>query len=176
MNPQADVASIPVLQDWYAALCTFRADAVDVLAAVDMEIRHAFDWIEQQAKIWQKAVKECEEEVVQAKADLSRREIPDHTGKTPDTTIQKERLRKTQARLHFAEEQVQVCRRWLQKLPRMINEEYESHARRLGAFLDSVLPQSLAALQHQIASLEAYTFIKPESIGPVAPPSEPGKE
>jgi hypothetical protein len=39
-----------------------------------------------------------------------------------------------------------------------------------------VLPQALASLQQQIASLEAYTQIKAESIGPVAPPSVLGKE
>src|SRR5215469_13710409 len=102
MNPQADVSSIPVLQDWHAGLCTFRSDASDVLAAVQMEIRHAFDWISEQMKAWQKAVREREEEVIQAKADLARREIPDHTGKTPDATVQKEKLREAQARLHFA--------------------------------------------------------------------------
>jgi DNA repair exonuclease SbcCD ATPase subunit len=176
MNPQADVSSIPVLQDWHAALCTFRSDAADVLAAVQMEIRHAFDWISEQLKEWQRAVREREEDVIQAKADLARREIPDHTGKTPDATVQKEKLRQAQARLHFALNQVDVCRRWLQKLPRMINEEYEGHARRLSAFIDTVLPQALASLQQQIASLEAYTQIKAESIGPVAPPSVLGKE
>src|SRR5262245_16682114 len=122
MNPSADVNSIQALQDWFAALTTFRSDAIDVLDAIGTEIRRAFDFIEQHEKQWKAAVRECEEEVIQAKAELNRRKVPDFSGKMPDTSIQEELLRKAKMKLKFAQDQVEVCRKWAQKLPRMLHD------------------------------------------------------
>jgi len=175
MNPQADVNSIQALQDWFAALTTFRSDAIDVLDSIGTEVRRAFDFVEQQEKQWKGAVRDCEEEVIQAKAELNRRKVPDFSGKIPDTSIQEENLRKAQAKLKFAQEQVEVCRKWAQKLPRLLHDNYDPQARRLGAFLEAEVPQALAHLQRQITNLEAYAAIRaPEAAPPPAP--EPGKD
>ncbi|HYH66823.1 MAG TPA: hypothetical protein VD866_19170, partial [Urbifossiella sp.] len=71
----ADVRSIAALRDWYAALTGYGESLSESLAGVELELRRGFDWLEEQLGRWQKAVRDCEEEVVQAKAELSARKF-----------------------------------------------------------------------------------------------------
>ena len=72
------------------------------------------------------------------------------------------------ARLEYALDQVDVCRKWSSKLPKMIGEEYEGAARQLGNFLEIELAGGIALLNGRIGSLHAYTSVKPS----VAPAKE----
>src|SRR6187401_1312757 len=124
MDPGADVREIATLRDWIAALATYRADAMNSLAGVEMELRRAFDWIEQQGGLWARAVRDCEEEVVQAKAELAARRFENFDGKMPDTTVQERALRRAETRLEHAREKVVRCKKWLVRLPKEIDEAY----------------------------------------------------
>ena len=160
MDRGADVREIAALRDWLAALATYRVDAQNALAGVDMELRRGFDWIEEQGSLWARAMRDCEEEVVQAKADLAARKFETFDGKMPDTTVQERALRRAEARLDHAREQVTKCKRWLGKLPKMIDESYTGPARRLAAILETDLPVGLADLDRRIAALEQYADLK----------------
>src|ERR687893_309705 len=106
MAAGADVSSIPALRDWLAALAVYNSETGEALAGINMEIRRGFEWVAEQLHLWQKAVRECEEEVVQAKAELAAKKFPGWDGKMPDTTVQEKNLRRAQARLEHAEEKV----------------------------------------------------------------------
>ena len=126
-----------------------------------MEIRRAFDWIADEGKAWHREAREAEEDVVRAKSELSQRKTPDYSGRIPDTSVQEENLARAKARLRHAEDQVDVCRKWSLRLPKLINEEYDGSSRRLANFIEIDLVNSIAELNSRIDRLHAYTDIKP---------------
>ena len=66
----ADVRSIDALRDWYAALAGYGEMLAEALAGVEMELRRAREWLDDQRRAWQQAVRDCEEEVTRAKEGL----------------------------------------------------------------------------------------------------------
>jgi len=151
----ARVFSLDALVDLKAALCIFTAEAREALSAVDMEIRRNQVWLEEQSKYWRDMVTECEEEVFQAKQELTRRRMMRIADRPPDTSEQEEALHRAQARMAHAEEKVATTRRWLRLLPEAIIE-YEGPARQLSGMLEADMPKADALLESKIASLEAY--------------------
>src|SRR4051812_7240006 len=156
MADAADVRSIDAVREWHAVLTAYGENLAEALAGVQTEIRRGFDWLHDQLALWQRAVRQCEQEVVQAKAELASRKFPDWSGREPDTTVQEKNLRMAKARLEHAEDQVQKVRSWIGRLPRMIDESYSGPARRLGGFLEAELPKGLAVLDRRIIALESY--------------------
>lgn len=169
MTPGAEVRSIPAMRDWLAALANYRSSAAEALAGIEMELRRGFDWIAEQGQLWQQAVRTCEEEVVQAKAELARKKWPDATGREPDTTVEVRNLRRAQARLEQAQEQVAKCKSWLVKLPKFVDEGYNGPARRLAQFLDGELVRAMALLGRRVEALESYAELRPD-FAPAPPP------
>jgi hypothetical protein len=184
MADSADVRSIDALREWYATLIAYGENLAEALAGVEMEIRRGADWLHDQLGLWQRAVRECEEEVVQAKAELAARKFPDWSGRNPDTTVQEKVLRQAKARLEHAEEQVQKVRSWIARLPKAVDETYSGPARRLGNFLEVELPKGLAVLDRRIAALESYAGLRPDyapgptlsSVQAAPPPRTPGAD
>ncbi|HVL15158.1 MAG TPA: hypothetical protein VM529_21480 [Gemmata sp.] len=176
----ADVRSIDALRDWHAALTGYGEMLAESLAGVEMELRRAREWLEEQRQLWKQAVRDCEEEVTRAKAELSQRKLPRWDGRDPDCTVQEKNLRRAKARLEHAEEQVEKCRHWIAKMPQVVDEVYNGKARRLTNFLEEDLQKGLAALTRRLAALEAYAGLRPDyapgpaasSVAP-APPDRP---
>ncbi len=152
----ADVRSIADLREWHAALGVYRTAVLEALGGTDMEVRRASDWLAEQLGRWRRLVRECEEAVTQAKAELAARRFPGFDGRMPDTSVQEEVLRKAKARLQYCDDQVEKVRAWMVKLPRLVDEVYSGPARRLGNFLEIDLAAGLALLARKIASLDAY--------------------
>lgn len=175
MNPGADVHAIDALQDWHNALCVFRAEAVESLGSISLEIRRAFEWIDEELNAWKREVKEAQDDLLRAKAELAQRKTPDYSGRVPDTSVQEENLARAKNRMRFAEDQIEVCRKWAMRLPKMISEEYEGPARRLMNFLEGELPATIAQLGNQIDRLHAYLAIDPTGPGPMPPPKSEGQ-
>jgi hypothetical protein len=158
----ADVRSIEALRDWYAALTGYSEVLAEALAGVEMELRRAREWLDDQRRSWQQAVRDCEDEVTRAKAELSQRKMPTWDGRDPDCTVQEKNLRRAKARLEHAEEQVEKCAHWMRKFPQMVDEIYNGKAQRLSNFLEDDLAKGLAVLSRRLASLEAYSGIRPD--------------
>lgn len=169
MADQADVRSIDALREWQAALTTYGETLAEALAGVELEIRRAYDWLQEQIGRWQRAVRECEQDVTQAKAELAARKFPDYSGREPDTTVQEKALRLAKARLEHAEDQVTKIRAWVGRLPKLVDEVYRGPAHRLANFLDAELPKGLAVLDRRIGALESYAGLRPDyAPGPIA--------
>jgi hypothetical protein len=86
LQPPARVTSIDALRDFRAALATFRSEAIDALAANELDIRRAFDWLTEQRQFWQRAVREMRDEVTHCKAELFRRQTVLPGERVPDST------------------------------------------------------------------------------------------
>jgi hypothetical protein len=159
---EADVRSIDAVRDWHATLANYADSLSEALAGVEMEIRRAFDWLEEQQSLWKQAIRDSEEEVVRAKAELSQRKFKTWDGREPDCTVQERALRRAKARLEHAEEQVERVRQWIGRLPKVIDEVYRGAGRRLQNFLDDDLPKGQTDLARRIASLEVYAGQRPD--------------
>ncbi len=156
----ADVRAIDALRDWLASLANFREAAQNSMVGTDQEIRRAYDWIDDQLKMWQRSLKKDEETVHLAKMELSARQIPNQDGKYPDTTLQQRNLRRAIARRDHVMDKIESCRRWQSKLPKMIDETYTGPSRRLQGLLDADVPAACVDLDRRIAALEAYAGMK----------------
>ena len=161
-GPQADVRSIEAVRDWHATLANYADSLSEALAGVEMEIRRAFEWLDEQLARWKQAIRDCEEEVVRAKAELSQRKFKTWDGRDPDTTVQERALRRAKARLEHAEEQVERTRQWIGRLPKVIDEVYRGAGRRLQNLLDDDLPKGQSDLMRRVASLESYAGLRPD--------------
>jgi hypothetical protein len=174
----ADVRSIEALRELHAAVCKFRTNAQDALAAVDLTIRRANDWLSDQLNFWQRAIRTSEDEVFQAKQELAQRKYTSWDGREPDSTVQQENLRKAQAKLRYAHDKVATVRRWMQKFPHAASEVYEGPARQLGATLETELARGLALLERRVVALEQYAALAPPEgpREPAPPPAEASPE
>jgi hypothetical protein len=165
MSSPAHVQSLAALADFRAAVVTFRAEAQDALASLKMDVNRATDWLADQRRFWEKAARECYDEVVHAKAELVRREMVGPGERVPDTSQQEEDLRRAQARLRHAEEKVETCRKWVPTFQRAV-EEFDGPVRRLGTRAELDLPKAAAALERLLAQLEAYIDFSPPPRAP----------
>jgi hypothetical protein len=138
----------------------------------------------EQMSFWQRAIRQCEDEVFQAKQELSMKKFPCWDSKPPDTTVQEENLRKAQAKLKYAQDKLETTRKWTQKFPMLVSEAYDGASRQLQATLESDLPRGLALLERRIDAAEKYVSLKapsgprdpaalPEPAAPAPPAPEP---
>jgi hypothetical protein len=162
MADAADVRSIDAVREWHAALTEYGEILAESLAGVELEIRRARDWLEEQLGRWQRAIKDCQEDVTRAKAELSQRKFTTWDGREPDCSVQEKALRLAKAKLEHAEEQVVKCRQWIGRLPKMVDELYVGASRRLGNFIEAELPKGLADLGRRVAALENYASLRPD--------------
>ena len=176
----ADVKSIEALQELHAAVTKFRTEAQDAIGQVDLTVRRGHDYLSDQLKFWQAAIRTSEEDVFQAKQELAQRKYVGFDGREPDTSVQEANLRRAQAKLQYARDKVEKVRQWQRKLPHAVSETWDGPGRQLAALLEAELPRGLALLERRIVSLEQYAALAPPSTGPPlgsAPaPAEPTPE
>lgn len=158
----ADVRSIAAVIDWHAALTNYGDGLSEAMAGVDLEIRRAYDWLGEQLARWQRAVRDCEDEVIRAKAELAQRKLPRWDGRDPDCTVQEKALRVAKARLEHAGEKVETVRRWIGRLPKLVDELFTGSSRRLKSVLEADLPNALTELTRRINALESYAGLRPD--------------
>jgi len=161
MLESAEVGSLNALAEWRTALANYAETLADGLAGIELELRRVADWLDERAAYWRRMVRQREEEVTRAKAELSQRQFPGWDGRIPDCTVQRKNLQRAKARLEHAQTQVERVRRWQNRLPKIIEEVYRGAAHRLQRLLESTIPAALEDLQLRLAALEAYTAIQP---------------
>ena len=155
MGPAAHVTQTETLVEFRAAVCTFADQAKDALGIIDHEIRRTFSFLDEQMRGWHAEVRHAEDEVIQAKIELSQRRNQRIGDRKPDTAFQEKALRRAQARLEFAQEKLAATKRWLRDLPHELMN-YEGPARQLQNALEADVPRMVAFMERKIAALEAY--------------------
>jgi hypothetical protein len=168
MSQAARVTSIDAIEQFKAAWCRFGTDAGNALANLDLQMRRAFDWLDEQASFWKREIRRREELVVRAKGELLQRQYSNRAGTGPGTTDQEIALEAAKARLHEAESKLRNCQHWSQTLPREMME-CQGPARQLTGVLESEFKTALGVLEQKILALEAYLALTaPTATGPVS--------
>ena len=155
MDPSANVLATATLIDLRSALCTFADHAKDAVGMLQMDIRRSQDWLDQQKGHWQAARRQAEDDVFQAKNELTRRRMMRIGDRRPDCTEQEETLALARQRLEIAGTKLAACRHWQRALPEALID-YEGPANQLAGALEGDVPRMLAYLERKIASLEEY--------------------
>ncbi|MBX7105840.1 MAG: hypothetical protein K1X57_17280 [Gemmataceae bacterium] len=151
----ANVRSVAALAEFRAALLTYRSEAQDGLDALALDIRRNYDWLADQKRFWEKAVRESQDEVTHAKAELSRRQTVAPGDRVPDTSQQEDDLRRAKAKLQYAEDKLEKCRAWAGRFERAV-DEYSGPVRHFAGRVESELPKAVSALERIIARIESY--------------------
>jgi hypothetical protein len=160
MSESAQVTAIDAIEQLRVALLSFGDAATDALCAADTEVRRTAEWLDEQLNSWQHEVRLAEDQVFQAKTELTRRKMLSFGDRPVDTTEQELALRRARARLEHAEEQVEISRHWLRQWPNEVND-YRGPTGQLKGLLEGQLRRACALLQQKIAILEAYTAETP---------------
>ena len=155
MGPAAHVTETEALADFRAQLCAFSDQAKDALGIIGHEIQRTYSFLDERLHEWHAAVRQSEDEVMQAKIELSQRRNQRIGDRKPDTAFHEKVLRQAQAKLEFAQDKLAATKRWQRDLPHELMN-YEGPARQLQNALDAELPRMLAFLEKKIVALEAY--------------------
>jgi AcrR family transcriptional regulator len=169
MSTQARVHSVHAIKDFKLSLMTFQEEARNALTTVDMQIRQVRNWLERdQLSYWKGQIKKRQEQVMQARADLHRRQLSQQNSDTVSDADQKEALREAQRRLREAEEKLAIIKKWIPILEHA-TAEYNAASQPLGDRLSGRLEESFAVLERMIGALESYLALK----APTAPEMPP---
>lgn len=165
MNPSAQVHSLDALREFRATLVKFREEVSNALTAVDVEARHAFEWLSHdQLKHWQSELRRREDMVGECKAALHRCQIMKlPTGETPPCIDEKKQLAKAKARVEEAEDKIKAVKRWTMILEQELIE-YKGPVQQLDIMVQSKLLFAIEDLDSRINSLEAYLQTTSEGV------------
>jgi hypothetical protein len=134
----------------------FEADARDAVAMLQMEVRRAVDWIEQdRRRYWAHQAKKASDWVKQARNALERAELTYGSEEPPPCTEQKKILAKAKRRLQLCEEKIKAVRRWARLVRAELNE-FDGQMARMNNYLDTDVPRAAAALERMLRALEKY--------------------
>lgn len=157
MNPSAKVHSLDALRDLRTALVKFREEVTNALTAVDVEARHAHEWLSHdQLKHWQSELRRREDQVAECKTALHRCQLMKlPSGETPSCSDEKKQLARAKARLEEAEEKIKLVKKWTLIVEQEMIE-YRGPAQQLDLLVNSKLVIGIEDLDSRIRSLEAY--------------------
>ena len=161
MARQARVISIDALLTMQAALGRFERDLRAALDDLEMEVRRALQWIQQDApQYWQQEVRQGWERVAEARVQLQQamtmRRVAEHD---PSCVEEKKALEKARRRLQLAQEKAEAVRHWRHSIEKAVND-YLAARGQLAGWLEADLPQARTALKHMLAALETYVAIE----------------
>jgi hypothetical protein len=168
MGQSAKVTSIRALEEFREALCAFGIDGQEALGAVDLQVRRAIQWLNDQQKYWARQIRERQEELNRAKIELQMRKFENRDGRGRGTSEPEKNLRRAEARFKEATEKAANCKRWQPQLQHAVMEYY-GPARQLSGALEGDLKHAVALLDQKLESLEAYLAL----VAPAAPVLEP---
>ncbi len=156
MNSSAKVTSLDAMRDLRAALVKFEGNARDALTALELEVRRATSWIEEdRRRYWTAQVKLASENLAQARNALERCQLKYGSEEAPSCYEQKKAYERAKRRLRYSEEQVRAVKQWTIAIRHELTT-FQGQMARVGVALDTELPRALQALAKMLAALEQY--------------------
>jgi len=157
MAKSARVLAIDDVDRLAAALVRFAEEAQAALADLDLELRRASQWIEQdRPRYWEAEVRRGWEAVARARRELEQARLIHRIEEAPSSCIdQKKALQRAQQRLDLAMEKQRLVRQWAYRTAKQA-EEYRGQVGPLAEWLGAEYPRALAALRRMTRALESY--------------------
>src|SRR5262245_55356780 len=161
MAETARVTSLDAVKEFRETLVIFCENVRAGLCANEMESRHILDWLlSQQPAYWSRQLRDRQEEMAQAQADLHQIKMRRAQGARVDDIEQKKALERAKERVEEAEEKIELVRRW-GRIAQQAIDEYQTRARRLADLVEGNPPGSVVFLDRVVASLESYLHLAP---------------
>ena len=147
MSGSARVVSIDVLQTLAGVVQRFRSEAASALDDLDMELRHALEWINHDRKdYWAHEVQRGYEAMTQARLQLEQAKIMRRVGgREPSCIDEKRALEQARRRLETAQQKVEAVQHWIYAINRAVDEFRRSRTQ-FSTWLDTDLARAIAAL------------------------------
>jgi hypothetical protein len=155
MSDSARVLDVDTLDAFRQALTEYADAARIALESVDGDVRRARQWLDEQLQFWKAEVRHGEEDVFLARQELARKKMMDREDHPVDWTDELRALQKSQAKLRYSEEKVEVTRHWIRQLQHEL-EEYAGPARALKSALEADVPKACVVLEEKRETLEEY--------------------
>ena len=156
MSHLVRVTSIEAIAEFKLAMRQFAAEVREALTTLQLESARSINWIESDRTIyWKMQVRKASERLNEARNNLERAQLSVRTGDRSSCYQEKKELAMAQQRLRFSESQVQVVRKWRQKLHHD-TEKFKSKIGRMDQMVDVDLVRAVAALERIIAALDKY--------------------
>jgi exonuclease VII large subunit len=163
MSETARVTSVDAIKEFRETLVIFCENVRAGLCANEMESRHVLDWLlSYQPGYWARQLRQRQEELAQAQADLHRLKLQRAQGMRVDDIEQKTAVERAKERVDEAEEKLVKVRRWGRAVQQAI-DEYQARARQLADLVEGNPPANVLFLDRVIDSLESYLRIAPPS-------------
>ena len=175
MSRPARITSIGALQTLAGAVQRFRGEAAGALDDLDIEIRRVLEWIHHDRKdYWARELRQSWEAVAQARVQLQCAQISRRVaGHEPSCIDEKRVLEKAQRRQKTAERKVEAVQHWAGAIDRAV-DEFRRNRTRFATWLDTDVPQAVAALNRMSQSLESYISLEAPTDSTPAPPPPGG--
>ena len=145
------------MQAMAATMECFRADAASALDDLEMEIRRAVEWINHECRqYWSHEVHRAWQGLYEAQVQLQQAMTYHRVAeRQPTCADQKKAVQQAKLRLSTAQIKVEAVAHWALMIDRAVHE-YRGNRAHLVNWLDSDLPQAVAALGRMTAALETY--------------------
>ncbi len=156
MSGQANITSTDAVRHFKLAAQKFELSVRDALIQLQLEVRRAVDWIENdRARYWPREVRRASDSVSEAKIALQRCELSISGDDRKSCSDEKKALEAAKRRLELAEQKVRAVRHWRLKIKHEA-EEFDVQAAKMSQYLDGDWPRTLAALDRMAKALEKY--------------------
>lgn len=160
MAKAAKIYSIEAVSIMNTVLQDFGEDMQTALDTLELEVRRAVIWVEDDRRsYWKQEVQRGYNKVGEARANLERAQMFKVGGRTPAALEEKRAFEMAKRRLRLAEEKLEIVKRW-SVLLRQAVDEYHANLSQLKNWLQSDLPNALGALARMTEALESYLGVK----------------
>lgn len=157
MSEQVDVKSIETLAFMKAAFAAFAHESGQALSEAEIQGQRGVDWIcVDQATFWKGEIRRAGELVNKAIKDLEYCRAFKKVGDNQPSCIEeKKALEKARKRLEWAEQKLELVKRWTP----VVQQQFREMCVRLVRFrevLEVDCPRAMAQLEKMLKSLDAY--------------------
>lgn len=167
MGTSARVTSIEAVSRFRQTLASFTDEIAGALFSLRAEIAKTQDWLEHDCPhYWREQTRVAFDRIASARSNLETAQMRGKVaGHRPTCYDEQVALRKAKQRLQFAQDQIDVARRWGNKF-RHEAEEYKGCLGKLQYLLDHDLVVLQSKLDGMIRSLEEYLEGQPAEAAP----------
>jgi hypothetical protein len=164
MGQRAKVTSLDAVDDFAAALRSFRHDGTRILESLQLGIHRAVQWIQQdQRQYWKQQLRRSDQKVQEAKLALERCLIFRGGDDSRGACIEEKRaLERAKRRHQLCRDKLEIVRRWSRDVERAVLE-YKAEVGELRQWLETDAARSVGLLDRISRTLQEYVAAEPSA-------------